>query len=103
VDFISTRGESFTLLSLKDAVMEMGNWTSTISRLVQLQAPTLHYLEVSAMSTISPNDRTVSDPVDNVGWQKFLSNVKKPVEQQASCYVYLSWGTKKYLFEPMVG
>jgi hypothetical protein len=103
VDLISSQSASLTLLSLKGGIMDVGDWSTTLQRLVQLEPHTLRYLEVSAMSTISPNNRLMLDFVDCLDWDELISSVKKPIEEQGTCSVYLRAGTEKYLFEPLVG
>jgi hypothetical protein len=95
-DLISTHQESLKLLSLKEAVMVSGNWTSTVQRLVQLP---LRHLEVSDMRAWVSSRSEVST-VDDDTWRKFVSSAKKDVEDQRTCEVYLSSGGKEYLFRP---
>jgi hypothetical protein len=68
--------------------MHAGSWSSAISRLAQLQPGNLRYFEIYSMST---SDMSVLDSLDPaVEWEEFLAVIKKPVEQWATCSVYLS-------------
>jgi len=97
--FVSSRDAELSLFSLKDPVMHAGSWSSTISRLAQLQPGNLRYFEVFSMSTSEMNALDSVDPV--VGWEEFLAVVKKPVEQWATCSVYLSCSHDNYFFGPV--
>lgn len=99
LDFVSSRGAELSLLSLKDPVMHAGSWSSMIARLAQFQTGNLRCFEVYSMSTSNMNDLDSADPV--VDWEEFLAVVKKPVEQWATCSVYLSCSRLKFFFEPV--
>jgi hypothetical protein len=96
VDLIATHKESLEFLSLKEPVLSTGDWTSTVQHLMQFQ---LRHLQVSDMREWSSN-RGESSPVGDGTWQKFVSSVKKDVEDQKTCEVHLSSGGAEYFFQP---
>ncbi|KAH5130959.1 hypothetical protein HBH70_185460 [Parastagonospora nodorum] len=101
LDFVASRGAELILFSLKDPVMHAGSWSSTVSRLAHLQPGNLRYFEACAMSTSNLSGRDLTDPIEDLDWKELLTAVEKPVEQWATCSVYLSCSHHKYFFEPV--
>jgi hypothetical protein len=96
IDAVTTHSESLEVLSLKGPVMAVGDWTSTVRRLMQLP---LRHLEVSDMCAWM-SSRSEIGAVDDVMWQELVSGFEKDVEEQTTCEVYLSSGGAEYLFCP---
>ncbi|KAL5117269.1 hypothetical protein ACEQ8H_004828 [Pleosporales sp. CAS-2024a] len=102
INLVSARRETLRLLSLKDAIMDLGDWGSAITRLVRLESSVLQHLEVSNMKTMGQiaTDTIILDTPSTSDWQNLVLSVRKAIEERSTCAVYLTSSVGTYLYTP---